>query len=236
MNSSENKFFLNKAFLVKIILLVKLFGFGQTSINSSTINKKHESFFELNRDTIKREIASFNLACNYTNNGNEFAKKKVNEIPFTKCTENSIQFIVSDIISTKLIVNVASTKFDSTKHNLKFDTTPQHNLLQIDNKDFWGTNGKIPKENVSFLRSLHGPHVTAKIPDSAFAGIFEPKFCKTILEGKHEKTVSNCKLFWSEDKRRRYIYMINGSGESTYEVTWVIEDCKYKLRVIDKIK
>jgi len=71
-------------------------------------------------------------------------------------------------------------------------------------------------------------------PNSAINDIFYPKFCHENSR-RNKPILSDCKVFQSEDKRRIYIYMLNGEGENQYEITWVIQDDEYYSRVIDVI-
>ena len=75
------------------------------------------------------------------------------------------------------------------------------------------------------------------LPDSAIAGIINPRFCinpkVNYKIGKATSTV--CRVFQSPDKKRVYIYMLNGAGAEQYEVTWVINENKYYGRIIDKV-
>lgn len=75
------------------------------------------------------------------------------------------------------------------------------------------------------------------LPDSAIAGIINPKFCVNPKDNhKIGKTTStNCRVFQSPDKKRVYIYMLNGAGPEQYEVTWVIWEDKYYGRIINKV-
>ena len=72
------------------------------------------------------------------------------------------------------------------------------------------------------------------LPDSAIADITNPKFCEKFTS-KGKPLASNCKVFQSADKRRLYIYMLNGEGTSSYEVTWVVQNSKYLTRIVDPI-
>ncbi|MCK4679306.1 MAG: hypothetical protein KAT48_14325 [Bacteroidales bacterium] len=72
------------------------------------------------------------------------------------------------------------------------------------------------------------------LPDSAINDIYDPIFCHNYTK-RNKPIASDCKVFQSEDERRIYIYMLNGHGEGSYEVTWVIQDNKYYTRVIDPI-
>jgi hypothetical protein len=87
---------------------------------------------------------------------------------------------------------------------------------------------------VTVIRLLYGRYGQYFLPDSAIADIYNPKFCEQYTK-KGKPIKSSCKVFQSEDKRRIYIYMLNGEGVNRYEVTWVIQDGKYHTRVIDPV-
>jgi hypothetical protein len=72
------------------------------------------------------------------------------------------------------------------------------------------------------------------LPASAFADLPDPVFC-TSYSRKGKSVACNAKAFWSVDKRRVYIYMLNGKGAGRYEVTWVLTDRKYVTRVVDAV-
>jgi hypothetical protein len=89
---------------------------------------------------------------------------------------------------------------------------------------------------VAEVRYLHYKYQII-LPDSAIAGIINPRFCSNA-KANHKigkATSSDCRVFQSPDKKRVYIYMLNGAGLGQYEVTWVINENKYYGRIIDKV-
>ncbi len=89
-------------------------------------------------------------------------------------------------------------------------------------------NQQIEKISLLFYKT------PLELPDSAFKGIYAPKVC-TRFTGKNKPVAASCRAFRSADKRRVYIYMLNGEGERRYEVTWVVQDRKYLTRIIDAV-
>ena len=89
---------------------------------------------------------------------------------------------------------------------------------------------------VAEVRYLHYKYQII-LPDSAIAGIINPRFCinpkANYKIGKATRT--DCRVFQSPDKKRVYIYMLNGAGPEQYEVTWIINENKYYGRIIDKV-
>jgi hypothetical protein len=89
----------------------------------------------------------------------------------------------------------------------------------------------IPKSRVKEIMFIYVKDVLI-LPDSAIANIYELNFCSKSKSGG-KKVTTDCKVFLSEDRRRGYIYMLNGSDKDQYEVTWIIQDSKYYGRVVD---
>lgn len=87
-------------------------------------------------------------------------------------------------------------------------------------------NARIEKINLLFYKT---PLV---LPDSAIADIYHPKLCEQFTK-KNRPISADCKAFMSADKRRVYIYMLNGEERNRYEVTWVVQDRKYLTRIVD---
>ena len=212
-------------FFIVIFFFTKIKVPAQTFVTINDLTIKEDSVLIFFDDTVKSELAYFYKAID------TIKKHKVNEIPFTKCTSTSIRFEVRNILSTSLIVSINSAEFDTNNHSLVFEKRGQK-LVSIDGKQYWGTNGSIPKKKVNFLRSSHGPHCEAKIPETALDGIYQPKFCGQGTIGNHTE---NCRLFLSEDKRRRYIYMRNGDPQNEYVVIWIIRNNYYYGRIIEKL-
>jgi hypothetical protein len=67
------------------------------------------------------------------------------------------------------------------------------------------------------------------LPVAAFADLYHPEF--TYVEGGTIKTHNA--VFFSKDKHRMYIYMVNNEAIGKYEVTWILQDNKYVGRVVD---
>jgi hypothetical protein len=226
----------NKAssIILKFTLMLYSIGvFAQPSLlNKFPEEFRSESVYQLNNDTIKREIASFISLTKLDSVKNSIEQIPVKEIPLKKCTENLAYFEVKSIWSTQLIVSIELSSFDTTRNKLSFDST--QNSYLINNLTFLGTKGAIPKRQIAKITSSHGPHYHAKIPDSAYRGIYEPTLCTTSLE-HGIKEDATCKLYVSFDGSRRYLYVICGSGKDKYEVVWIINRTRYFGRVINKI-
>ena len=124
--------------------------------------------------------------------------------------------------STSIIVKEAS--FEPNKHSLSFSTDnsdkkASNDLIKIDGKVFWGTDGEIPKEVISHVEvTIKGTKVI--LPKNAFDDLYEPSLGNISICHGPENTL--------------YIKMDdNSDGAGAYTIVWVIKDNKYYGRYID---
>jgi hypothetical protein len=96
-------------------------------------------------------------------------------------------------------------------------------------------SGKPPKTYITSFNMTYSAHHLIEIPKCAYSDIYEPHTCY-IPEANKNKIIktSNCRVFKRADKKRVYIYMIIGEGRNEQEITWVIQNAQYLMRVIDK--
>ena len=105
--------------------------------------------------------------------------------------------------------------FNPNKHKV---LKKSEDLLLIDNKGFWGTDGELPKESISGL-TLTINNKPVHIPNNAFNDLFEPRL----------KTLSIC----YGPENTLYISMSNSDGAGAYTIIWIFKDNKYYSRYID---
>lgn len=103
-------------------------------------------------------------------------------------------------------------------------------LAYIRNKPFWGTDGGFPKTCLQKVSVNFGDCKVA-VPDSAITDLFEPNLC--YYSGSMKNPYCLTSAYYSQDKSRLYIYMLNGDGAGGYEVTFVFENKRYIRRVVD---
>jgi hypothetical protein len=114
-----------------------------------------------------------------------------------------------------LIVSVRKTSFNPGKHKL---LKKSHELLLIDGKGFWGTDGEIPKESIFKLKIIkNGKSII--IPNDSYNDLYEP----------HLETLS----ISYGPKNAIYLSMSNSDGAGGYTIIWVFKDNKYYTRYID---
>ncbi|CAN5698131.1 hypothetical protein BH10BAC2_BH10BAC2_14740 [soil metagenome] len=228
-------FLKRRLFVYAFISLALIFVSAQTSLSQTNAipdtKGDRESFMQLSDGVIKREIVSFNITGSLDSETSGFAKTQMTEIPLRNCTDSSTTFQKGDIIATDILVSISSTGFDTAGHKLTYADSSHQFLLLIDDKPIWGTDGGVPKEKIASVRFIHVKYQLI-LPHSAIAGLYEPNFCYN-QKAREKPAETFCKVFQSADKRRVYIYMLNGDGAGGYEVTWIIEDSKYLKRVVD---
>ncbi|WP_343704238.1 SH3 domain-containing protein [Chitinophaga sp.] len=89
-------------------------------------------------------------------------------------------------------------------------------VTHIDGRDFWGTDGGVPREEYSAFRpSWKGRPVN--MPDSAFNDVFEPNFYHTQLR-------------YDGAGGRWFLEAFNSDGAGGYVVLWMFERNMYKGR------
>lgn len=189
------------------------------------------SFDEINDSIIKREISSFTIASSMKKKSSSSERIELIEITARSCNDTLVYFERGNWIAMNLRVYLTTSSFDTTGHVLTYD---QGKLKLIDNKPFWGTAGTIPKTKIKIYQVSFAEHMPNRIPADAFNDLYEPVTC-LLTSTKKSKPLTNCRVFESSDKQRKYIYMLNGEGKGAYEVTWVLHHNQL-MRIIDTIK
>jgi hypothetical protein len=113
-------------------------------------------------------------------------------------------------------VKITETKFLEKKHKLHFLKDHPNVLNKIDNLDFLGTDGEIPKREYKSIE-VEIDKVKVEIPESALKNLYEPSLWKS-------------KANYDKANDILYIQSSNSDGAGAYEVIWVIEKKKYKTR------
>jgi hypothetical protein len=122
-----------------------------------------------------------------------------------------------------LSVIVKQALFEPKKHQLFYSKENSNEnirseLIKIDGKFFWGTDGEIPKEVISHVEvTIKGNEIS--IPKNAFNDLYEP----------HLKNINIC----HGPDNTIYISMSNSDGAGAYTIIWIIKDNKYYGRYID---
>ena len=121
------------------------------------------------------------------------------------------------ISNEKIKINIFEKSFDKTSHILKYYKENPKQLYKIDGKEFFGTDGNIPKKEYDFIEvEIDSKKII--LPKQAIENLYEPNL---------EYTTAN----YNEETKTLYIYALNGDGAGGYAILWIIENGKYKMRI-----
>lgn len=137
------------------------------------------------------------------------------KIVCNKLSDSIIEFKRDTI---KLIIT--KTKFIAQKNKLEYHKVnglkgKEALLVKINGKEIWGTDGNVPKiQYKQFILTLAKD--TIQLP---MENLFEPNFnfMKVNIDGR-SKTI--------------YISTLNGDGAGGYAALWIIENGKFKQRIV----
>ena len=108
--------------------------------------------------------------------------------------------------------------FEKSKHKFKYYRDNETQIELIDNKQYWGTDGELPKTQYK--------NITVKIGKSVFA------LPKSALENLYEVNLDSTETYFDKDRNIIYIISSNSDGAGYYEVIWKIEKATYKDRLV----
>ena len=121
-------------------------------------------------------------------------------------------------VDDNLTIVIKSRLFNVKKHELTYDKTYPKELIKIDGRHVWGTDGEIPKKVISSVKFIkNGRQII--IPADAFTDLYEPSFRSFKVYEGDDDTV--------------YIEMDNSDGAGAYTVIWIIKNNQYLKRYLD---
>ncbi|HWD89458.1 MAG TPA: hypothetical protein VG367_15105 [Mucilaginibacter sp.] len=117
-----------------------------------------------------------------------------------------------------LVVVIKRKNFNPQKHKLTYQTNYPDELVKIDGKLYWGTDGAIPKKVISSVKIIKS-NTVIQLPQTAFDDLYEPNF----------DSISVCR----GPENTFYVLMLNSDGAGGYYIIWILKDNKYINRYID---
>lgn len=119
-------------------------------------------------------------------------------------------------------VELRSSRFLAKRHKLAYNKPDKNKtyrfIEKIDGRDFWGTDGEMPRRAVSQLNmSFKGKPVA--IPVTAYNDLYEPRFSTLTVSIAPDNTI--------------YIELDNSDGAGAYTIIWVIKGGVYQYRYLD---
>ena len=200
------------------LLLISVNSFSQND-DIPNYRSTRENFKKMLDKDIRADLASYSLA----GIDESLTKEQLQNISSSNSGDDFIEFK-----QDSFYVKIVTGSFEKEKHKLLYYN--EKYLIKIDNKPFWGTNYSLPKKTISSVTITIGKD-TIKIPATAYFDLYEPVLSYYDKTSRAAKTHSA--IYLSKDGRKIYIYMINGEGAGSYEVTWIIQDKTYLRRVVD---
>jgi hypothetical protein len=197
--------------------------FGQKEYHAKSI---------INDSIVHREMDYFTIAGASQNKDNSDMGIILKEIPLTYSGDSVVVFEKADWYSVHWAFYISFEPFDILNHSITY--SKDSIILAIDDHSCYGISNRLPKRQVSRIDFFHEKY-RVRIPENAFDGIYEVPiyYCKTKKDRK--KPQHFFKAYLSNDKRRKYLYMLNGEGKDRYEVTWVMDGYDYYGRFINKV-
>jgi len=132
-------------------------------------------------------------------------------IPSSKKTYNSISFK-----GNNLQVKFEKEKFNFEKNKI---SRKENYINKINNKEFWGTDGNIPKFQLKNIHIIENG-INYTIPKNLIDDLFEPTLDKDYI--RIIENINNGII----------IEMANGDGAGAYVVIFFIENMNIKKRII----
>jgi hypothetical protein len=207
---------------MRIILSILLcsiinFSFAQDS-DIPDYRSKKDNFSKMQEKDIRADLSQFTFG----GINESLTKHRLDAIPLKVVMDDAITFSNDTVIA-----QITTGNFDATKHKVSWYNDKY--AVKLDNKPFWGTENSVPKHTITSITAVIESD-TVVVPSAAFIDLYEPNLYYTDAKGSRK---TFCNVYRSADKRKYYIYMVNGEGSGRYEVTWVIQDKKYLRRIVD---
>jgi hypothetical protein len=224
---------------MKLSFLFLVFLFTITSYGQFAVVSDKDGYTNVRKDAVKKNniidslknghlIYCFENKDNWTNIDYSKKNKELNGyiysdrykvissyliIPIGSQTKNSVR-LAKDSIEVLL----TQKSFDKTKHKFKYFKEANNQIELIDNENYWGADGGMPKIEYQKIKVKVG-HKTIDLPKAATKNLFEPSIYNTQVNFDKERNII-------------YIHSMNSDGAGAYEVIWKIENGTYKERFI----
>ena len=206
---------------MRIFLLILLCSILNISFAQSDIpdyRSKKDNFLKMQEKDIRADLSQFTFG----GISESLTKHRLDALPVKSLNNDAIIFS-----NDTVVVRITTGTFDPTKHKVTWYADKY--AVKLDNHAFWGTENTVPKHTITSIVAIVEAD-TVVIPAEAFADLYEPHLYYTDSKGSGK---TYCNVYRSADRRKYYIYMLNGEGTGRYEVTWIIQDKHYLRRVVD---
>ena len=117
-----------------------------------------------------------------------------------------------------LQVVITQSNFDKRKHKFKYVKDYPTQIELIDNKQYWGMDGGMPRTQFEKVIIKVGQK-TITLPKSALIGLYEP-------------SIYSAEVNYDKSTDTFYIQTMNSDGAGSYLVIWKVEKGIYKDRLV----
>jgi hypothetical protein len=115
-------------------------------------------------------------------------------------------------------IKLTQSKFEKSKHKLKYFKQNPTYIELIDNKQYWGTDGEMPTTQFDqIILKIGQTNIT--LPKKATVGLYEPR-------------LSNAEAHFDRKTNTIYIQTSNSDAAGYYEVIWKIQNGIYQDRLV----
>ena len=135
------------------------------------------------------------------------------KIPLVAAPDSSVK-LANDSIE----VIVTQKRFDKKKHKYKYYKESPTEIEFIDNKQYWGTDGGLPKTEYYSIKIKIGRNVFVA-PKLATQNLYEPN-------------LDTVEVNYDKEKGMIYIQTMNSDGAGAYYVVWKFKNGVYQDRLI----
>lgn len=121
-------------------------------------------------------------------------------------------------IGENIRVTLSRKAFSKSKHSFTYDKN--HFLKSIDFKKAWGTDGNLPINRYDKILVTFGSQ-TMELPFEAISGLYEPNLSPNFTQ-----------VYYDKANDTLYITALNSDGAGSYALALIIENKKYRERII----
>jgi hypothetical protein len=134
---------------------------------------------------------------------------------FNEIKSKNINNDTLNIQNDSLYVKITQGNFNENKNKIAKDRNG--NVISINNKYVWGTDGGLPTHYINSITILKN-NKNILIPKSAYSDLFEPSF-----NAVHVYLINNSTF---------YLFMENSDGAGVYDVVFIFVNGKYYKRFV----
>jgi hypothetical protein len=156
----------------------------------------------------------------YLNSGYIYFDRLKNVLDYPKILESSAAkgVIVFESKKDSICIIAKEQMFSKKGHSFTYAKENRTQLIKIDGRTFWGTDGGMPNQQYKSIE-INNCRKQMMLPPIALADLFQPNIENTLVN-------------YDAANDRLYIQSSNSDGAGGYLVIWLIEKGEYKKRLV----